>query len=313
MENLIVATSPHIRTKISSSNIMRDVIIALMPATVAAAVLFGLRALLIIGVTVASAVLSEFLFNLIVKKDQTVKDLSAVVTGLILALSLPLTATVWQCILGAVFAIVVVKCLFGGIGANFANPAATARVMLLVSFATSIGGGSKTVFDTDLTASATPLEILKGDDLSALPSITDMLLGNRMGAIGETCIIAIVLGGIYLIARKVIKWQLPVIYMATMFVFALIVRQNITFALYELLSGALVFAGFFMITDYSTTPLNARGKMLFAFLTAILTGVFRFYSKMPGGVSYAILIMNILSPYIEKLCAKAPLGKGGKK
>lgn len=291
---------------------MRDVLIALSPATVAGIVLFGWKALLTICVCVASAVLSEFVFNLIVKKKQTVSDLSAAVTGLLLALSIPTTANVWHCIVGSVFAIIVVKCLFGGIGCNFANPAVTARVMLLIAFAGSIGGGVSTNF-ADITASATPLEIIKLDKAEALPSLIDMLLGNRGGAIGETCAIALILGGVYLIVRKVIHWHTPVIYIGTVFVLSLIIEQNFTAALYQVLGGGLLIAAFFMITDYVTTPINTLGKMVFAFGCGVITVLIRFFGSYPEGVSFAILIMNIVSPYIEKLCAGKPLGKAGKK
>ncbi len=314
MEKLIVSTSPHIRAKSTTQRIMLDVLIALAPATVAAVVLFGLRALLIVAVCVASAVVSEFLFNLAVKKDQTVKDLSAAVTGLILALSLPLTVELWQCVIGSVFAIIVVKCLFGGLGCNFANPAATSRVFLLIAFATSVGGGPATNFmNADLAAGATPLEVIKfGEGVANLPSLTDMLLGNRAGAIGETCIIALLVGGIYLIARKVIKWHVPVIYIATVFLLSLVIKGDLTVALYEVLGGGLVIAAFFMITDYSSTPINTLGKMVFAFGCGVITVLIRFWGSYPEGVSFAILLMNILSPYIEKWCAKKPLGRGGK-
>ncbi len=293
--------------------IMRDVLIALAPAAVASVVLFGLSALLIIAVCVAASVLSEFLFNLIVKKEQTIGDLSAAVTGLLLALSLPATAGIWHCIVGAVFAIIVVKCLFGGIGCNFANPAVTSRVLLIIAFSSSIGGKVATNFmDPELAAGATPLEAIKNGATDGLPSLIDMLLGNRMGAIGETCIIALCLGGVYLILRGVIKWQLPVIYIGTVFVLSLIIKQDVTIALYEILGGGVVLAAFFMITDYVTTPINTLGKMVFAFGAALLTVLIRFWGSYPEGVSFAILIMNILSPYIEKLCSKRPLGKVGK-
>ena len=292
---------------------MRDVLIALFPATVAGVVLFGLKALAIILVCVASAVLSEFVFNLICKKAQTVSDLSAAVTGLILALCLPTTTELWQCALGSVFAIVVVKCLFGGLGCNFANPAATARVFLLIAFATSVGGGAATVFTSpDLVASATPLELIKFGNDSALPSLTDMFLGNRGGAIGETCALALIVGGIYLIVRKVIYWHTPAIYIATVFALSLIIKQDITLALYEVLGGGLLIAAFFMITDYVSTPINKGGKMVFAFGCGVITVLIRFWGGYPEGVSFAILLMNILSPYIEKLCAKKPFGKVGK-
>ncbi len=313
MEKLIVSTSPHIQSKDSTQSIMRDVIIALLPAAVAGTILFGWKALITILVCVGTAVLSEFLFNLIVKKEQTVTDLSAVVTGLILALSLPAKAEIWHCIVGSVFAIVVVKCLFGGIGCNFANPAATARVFLLIAFSASIGGATAPALGgADLVASATPLEIIKLGTGAELPSLLDMFLGNRAGAIGETSVLALILGGVYLIVRRVIKWQVPVIYIATVFLLSLIIKQDLTIALYQVLGGGLVIAAFFMITDYSTTPINTLGKMVFAFGCGVITVLIRFWGSYPEGVSFAILLMNILSPYIEKLCAKKPFGKVGK-
>jgi electron transport complex protein RnfD len=290
---------------------MRDVLIALSPAAIAGVVLFGLRALFTIIACVAASVLSEFVFNVIVKKKQTIADLSAAVTGLILALCLPAKTPIWQSVVGSIFAIIVVKCLFGGIGCNFANPAATGRVFLLVAFSTAVGGGSATAFmDADIVASATPLEVIKFGN-GTLPSITDMLLGNRAGAIGETCIVALVLGGIYLIVRKVIHWEVPVIYIATVFLLSLIIKQDITVALYQVLGGGLVIAAFFMITDYVSTPINKLGKMAFAFGCGIITVLIRFWGSYPEGVSFAILLMNVISPYIEKWTEKMPLG--GKK
>ena len=313
MEKLIVTTSPHIQSKDSTQSIMRDVIIALLPAAVAGTVLFGWKALITILVCVGTAVLSEFVFNLLAKKEQTVTDLSAVVTGLILALSLPAKADIWHCIVGSVFAIVVVKCLFGGIGCNFANPAATARVFLLIAFSASIGGATAPALGgADLVASATPLEIIKLGTDAELPTLWDMFLGNRAGAIGETSALALILGGAYLIFRRVIKWQVPVIYIATVFLLSLIIKQDLTMALYQVLGGGLVIAAFFMITDYSTTPINTLGKMVFAFGCGIITVLIRFWGSYPEGVSFAILLMNILSPYIEKMCTKKPFGKVGK-
>lgn len=291
---------------------MRDVLIALSPATVASVVLFGWRALLTVCVCVATAILSEFLFNLTVKKKQTVGDLSAAVTGLLLALSLPATANVWHCIVGSVFAIIVVKCLFGGIGCNFANPAVTARIMLFIAFAGSVGGGTATNF-AELTAGATPLEAIKYGKDASLPSLLDMFIGNRGGAIGETCAAALILGGVYLIVRKVINWHTPVIYIGTVFILSLLIKQDFTAALYQVLGGGLILAAFFMATDYVTTPINKYGKMIFALGCGILTVVIRFWGSYPEGVSFAILIMNILSPYIEKLCTRRPLGKAGNK
>ena len=287
---------------------MRDVLIALSPATVAGIVLFGWRALLIVCVCVATAILSEFLFNLIVKKKQTVSDLSAAVTGLLLGLSLPTTATVWHCIVGSVFAIIVVKCLFGGIGCNFANPAVTARVMLFIAFAGSIGGGAATNF-AEITAGATPLELIKTGESYKLPELLDMFLGNRSGSIGETCAIALILGFVYLVIRRVISWHTPVIFVATVFVLSVLITNDPTVALYEVLSGGLLIGAIFMATDYVTTPINKYGKMIFALGCGLITVLIRFWGSYPEGVSFAILIMNILSPYIEKLCTKIPFGK----
>ena len=314
MEKLIVSSSPHIHSKTTTRGIMLDVLIALTPAAIASVVLFGLKALLIIATSVVSALVSEFLFNLACKKAQTIGDLSAIVTGLILALCLPAKVELWQCVIGAVFAIVVVKCFFGGLGCNFANPAATGRVFLLLAFQATVGGGSATILGeaVDLAASATPLELIKFGNTDALPSLLDMFLGNRSGAIGETCALALILGGLYLIARRVIHWHTPAIFIATVFLLSLAIKQDVTLALYEVLGGGVIIAAFFMITDYVTTPINKVGKMVFALLCGALTVVLRFWSDYPEGASFAILLMNIVSPYIEKLCAYKPLGKVGK-
>lgn len=284
---------------------MLDVLIALLPVTVSGAVIFGWKALLVLFATTASAVLAEYLYNLILKKEQTVGDLSAAVTGLILGLNLKADSPIWQCVIGSVFAIIVVKCLFGGLGCNFANPAATARVLLLISFTSSLSGGSMPTV-TEITTSSTPLVALQnGEDL---PSIMDMLLGLRGGAIGETCIFAILVGFLYLVIRRVIKFETPLIYIATVFLLSLIVTNDFTAALYQILSGGLVFAAVFMATDYVTTPITRTGKMIFAFGCGLITFLIRFYGSYPEGVSFSILLMNILSPYIEKWTAKKPLG-----
>ena len=293
--------------------IMADVLIALSPAAIAAVILHGWYALLMIVVTVACAVGAEFIFNLCIKKSQTVADLSAAVTGMLLALSLPTSAELWQCAVGAVFAIVVVKCLFGGIGCNFANPAVTSRVFLLIAFM-SIGGGKFggdpfTGSYVDLVGGATPLEALKnGVPTTEIPSMLDMFLGLRGGAIGEGCILALLIGGIYLIVKRVIKWQVPVAFIATVFVLSWLITGSLTLAVYHVLGGALVLAAFFMATDYSTTPLNLLGKIVFAIGCGLITVLIRFFGSYPEGISFAILLMNILSPYIEKLCAKRPFG-----
>ena len=305
MNKLIVSSSPHIHTGESTRRIMLDVLIALLPAAVAGAVIFGWRALLVLFATTASAVLSEYLFNLIIKKKQTVGDLSALVTGLILGLNLRADAPIWQCVIGSVFAVVVVKCLFGGLGCNFANPAATGRVFLLICFAKTLSGGAAPV---DAVSSATPLELIKADSLADLPSLADMLLGSYGGAIGETCTAAILVGFLYLVIRRVIHFETPLIFVATVYLLSLIITNDPVIALYAILSGGLMFAAVFMITDYVTTPITRTGKMIFAFGCGLITFLIRFYGAYPEGVSFAIIFMNIISPYIEKWTAKKPLG-----
>ena len=313
MNKLIVSSSPHIRTKNDTPRLMLDVIIALLPAVVAGAIIYGIRALLVVFTCVLTAVVSEFLFNLAVKKEQTVFDFSAIITGLILGLSLRADAPVWQCVLGSVFAIVVVKCLFGGLGANFANPAATGRVFMLVCFSGTLAGGvaPKLAYNPDLVAGATPLEAMsKGQEL---PSIVDMLLGTRGGSIGETCMIALAIGFIYLVARKIINFETPLIMIATVFVLSLIVTGDVNLALYQVLGGGLVFGAVFMATDFVTTPITRTGKMIFAFGCGLITFLIRFFGNYPEGVSFAILFMNILTPYIEGWTKPRALGKRGSK
>lgn len=311
MNKLRVSASPHIRSNITTQRIMLDVIIALLPSAISGVVFFGLRALLVILATVAAAVFCEFLFNLTVKKRQTVGDLSAAVTGLILALNLRADVPIWQCVIGAVFAIVVIKCFFGGLGANFANPAATARVFLVVCFATTVAGGAAMGADGVLVTQATPLENLANG--TALPSLIDMFLGRIGGAIGETSKLAILLGFIYLVLRRVINFETPLIFVTTVFALSLITDNSITVATYQILSGGLMFGAVFMATDYVTTPINRTGRMVFAFGCGLMTFLIRYFGSYPEGVSYAILFMNILSPYIEKWTGKVPLGKRGDK
>ena len=307
MENKpVMAAGPHIHSADSSRRIMLDVIIALLPASIAAVVLFGLQAAVMICVCVAAAVFSEFLFNLIAKRDQSVGDLSAVVTGLLLALNLSTNVPLWQCVLGSVFAIVLVKCAFGGMGHNFANPAITARVFLLMAFTSTVAGGAMPRL-VDTVSSATPLDLI-GMEGAELPTLGQMFLGLRGGAIGEGCILALLLGFAYLLARRVIHWQTPVIFMGTVFVCFLISSGSFNVALYELLAGGLVLGAVFMATDYTTTPITAEGRMLFALGCGLLTFVIRRFCSLPEGVSYSILCMNILSPWLEKWTRRKPLG-----
>ena len=309
MDKLKLSPSPHILSKKTVSGIMLDVIIALLPAAVASVLIFGYRSALVIGVCVISAVLSEFLFQKIIKTKVLIGDLSACVTGVLLALNLPVSIPLWQAALGSVFAIVVVKGLFGGIGKNFANPAITARIMMLIAFT-----GTMTAYTAplspDLATTATPLEALKamGTDL---PSLKDMFLGLRGGCLGETCAAALLLGGIYLIARGIISWVTPVCYIGTVFILALI-YGGFDYALYQVLAGGLILGAFFMATDYSTTPTRPWGKVIFGIGCGIITAAIRFYGSYPEGVSFSILLMNILTPYIDKWTRPMPIG-GNKK
>ncbi|MGM9642020.1 MAG: RnfABCDGE type electron transport complex subunit D [Eubacteriales bacterium] len=300
MDNLKASNSPVIAPR-KTQSVMIDMLIALAPALIAAIVFFGLKAAVIIAVCVGTSLLSEFVFNLLAKKKQTVGDLTAVVTGLLLALNLSTKVSIWQCVVGSVFAIVIVKCAFGGLGRNITNPAITARVMLLIAF-TDVSGGAMTGF-AELESGATPLAILKGE-AGTLPSMLDMLLGNRGGAIGETCVIALVLGGVYLLIRKVITWEIPVFYIGGAFLLSLAFSGDVTAALYRVLGGGLILGAVFMATDPVTSPKKWYCKAIYGLLCALITVLIRFYGNYPEGVSFAILLMNILCPYIDKIGAK---------
>ena len=303
-------SSPFTHCGASTQRIMLDVIIALLPATVAAIVIFGTKALVPILSCVIAAVVSEFLFNVITHRKQSIGDLSAVVTGLLLGLNLSTNVPVWQCVLGSVFAIVFVKCLFGGLGHNFANPAITARVFLLVSFAEVAGGAMPK--GVDLVTSATPLEVLANGG-EGLPSLLDMFLGVRGGAVGETCVIALLIGFAYLVIRRVIRWYVPAIFVGSVFVLYFVMTGSAVTALYQIMAGGLFLGAIFMATDYQTSPINNKGKAFFALGCGILTFVIREYCAYPEGVSLSILVMNILAPMIEKWTAATPLGLGGPK
>ena len=304
--NLLNVSSPHFHDSSSTRKIMLDVVIALVPAMIAAVVIFGTKALLLIATCVVSAVLAEYIFNLIVKKPCTIGDFSAVVTGVLLALNLGTDVTILQAVIGSVFAIVFVKGLFGGIGKNFANPAITARVFMLLCFSTVT---SFTVPKTvELVSSATPLVNLKAGSMDLLPSLGQMFLGLHGGSIGETCIIALIIGWIYLSVRKVIKWYVPFAYIATVFVLFLVSSLSPLVALYEILSGGLFIGAIFMATDYSSTPLHIKGKVVFCILAGIITFIIRKFCGYPEGVSFSILICNLLVPYIEHFTRNIPLG-----
>ncbi len=298
-----ISVAPHIHSGRSTAAIMRDVLIALSAAAVAGVVIFGLRALLVIAVCTACCVGFEALYTLIVKKDQTAGDLSAAVTGLLLALNLPANIPLWQCVVGSLFAIIVVKCLFGGIGRNLVNPAITARVFMLVAF----GSMAAAAFPADAVSGATPLAA------EELPSLTTLFLGNYGGAIGETCSLALLIGGIYLLARRVITWHIPAAFIGTVFVFSLLMENfDALRALSLVLSGGLLIGAFFMATDYVTSPPTAWGKIIFGLGAGLLTCLIRYFGNYPEGVSFAILFMNIITPYISRLTRHKVFGDGGR-
>ncbi len=306
MENkLTLSVSPHIHSGRSTAAIMRDVIIALLPTTIAGAILFGLRSLLIVAVTVASAVVFELLWDLLTKKKQTISDLSAVLTGLLLALNLPVNIPLWQCVIGSLFAIVIVKCIFGGLGHNVVNPAITARVFMLVAFG---GSMTKAAFPADAVSSATPLAVLKGSE-GTLPSLLDLFLGKCGGAIGEVCSAALLLGFVYLLVRRVITWHIPVSTLGSVFLLTLFTNGfDASMALTAVLSGGLLIGAIFMATDYVTSPATWKGKLVYGVFVGAITFLIRTYGDYPEGVSYAILLGNILCPYIERLTAHKVFG-----
>ncbi len=299
-----IMISPHIHSGRSTGGIMRDVLISLLPVTIAGTVIFGLRSLLVVAVCVICCVGFEALFNIATKREQTIADCSAAVTGLLLALNLPANVPLWQCAVGSLFAIIVVKCLFGGIGNNLVNPAITARVFMLVAF----GSMAVTAFPVDAVAGATPLAS------EEMPSLLVLFLGKHGGAIGETCAAALLIGGIYLLVRRVITWHVPVVFIGTVFVFSLFMEGfDAVTALSLVLSGGLLIGAIFMATDYVTSPATPWGKVIYALGAGLLTCLIRYFGNYPEGVSFAILFMNILTPYISKWTARKVFGTGGKK
>jgi electron transport complex protein RnfD len=305
----IVSTSPHIHTARNTRSVMLDVCLALLPALGAAVWLFGARALAVTAISVAGYVGFEALMRVILKKEQTIGDLSAVVTGLLLALNLPATLPLWMVPIGALVAIVVAKQLFGGLGQNFANPAITGRIVLLLSFTTQMTSWSAPGRGVDAVASATPLQALASGE-AALPGLLDMFLGRHGGSLGETCALALLLGGVYLVVRKVISPLVPLCFLGTVAVFSLFYGHfDWNFVAYQLLGGGAVLGAVFMATDYSTSPAYWKGKIVFAVGCGLVTCLIRFYGNMPEGVSFAILLMNLLTPHIDKACAPKPFGK----
>ena len=301
---LLVSSSPHMFTRTTTSVLMRDVIIALTPSLVAAVWIFGWRALLVTAVAVAAAVLTEYLFEKAVGRENTIGDFSAVVTGMLLAFNLPVTIPLWQVALGSIIAILVVKQLFGGIGRNFANPAIVGRIVLFLSFSQAMTAWQF----PDAVSSATPLALMRAGDMSALPSLWHMFLGLKGGCLGEVSGLALLLGFAYLLIRKVISWHTPVVFVAVVFLLSWPLGGSLTYALYQILSGGLLLGAIFMATDYATTPSTNWGRVLFGLGCGLFTVLIRQWGSYAEGVSFAILFMNILTPYLSKWTRSKPLG-----
>ncbi len=299
---LNVTSSPHIKHPDTTSGIMLDVVTALLPACAFGCVLFGLRALAVLVTCVAAAVLSEYLWNKLLKKPQTIGDLSAVVTGLLLGMNLPSKLPLWMAAIGSVVAIIVVKQMFGGLGCNFANPAIAARIVLIVSFPAFMA--SFTEPTTDAVTSATPLAYLSSTG-EAMPTFKNLFFGLHSGCIGETASFLLILGGLYLILRRVISPIIPVCFIGTTALLSLIAGDNVGIAVF---GGGLILGAIFMATDYTTSPTTNLGKLIFGIGCGLLTFIIRRFAALPEGVSYSILIMNILVPYINKLTLKKPFG-----
>ena len=295
---LNVSSSPHIRHSETVTGIMGDVIIALMPAAVYGCILFGIRAAAVLAVCVLTAVLSEFLWDKALKKPNSAKDLSAVVTGLLLGMNLPPTLPLWQAAIGSVAAIIVVKQMFGGLGHNFANPAIAARIMLLVSFPASMTRFTEPV--SDAVTSATPLAGTAG----AL-SFKTLFFGMHAGSIGETSAFLLIVGGLYLVIRRVITPVIPVCFIGTVALLSLIAGENVMLSVF---GGGLILGAVFMATDYTTSPTTPLGKAVFAVGCGIITFVIRKFGSLPEGVSYSILLMNILVPHINRFTLSKPFG-----
>ena len=304
---LIVSPSPHIRDNATTSTIMRDVLIGLAPAMIAAVVIFGFRALLMTAVCVAACIIFEYGTERILGRENTISDLSAVVTGVILSFNLPVQLPLWMAVVGCFFAIVIVKQLFGGIGMNFANPAIAARIFLLLSFSQpmttwlQVEGGRA----VQGVYGATPLALISAGDTANLPSVMEMLLGTRGGCMGETCAIALILGGVYMIWKKVITPTIPLAFIGGVFVLSLLFGVN---PVYELLGGGLMLGAFFMATDYTTSPITEKGKIIFGLGCALITMVIRVFGSYPEGVSYSILLMNIITPHINRMVRNKAFG-----
>jgi Na+-translocating ferredoxin:NAD+ oxidoreductase subunit D len=305
----LVSSSPHIRSGESTKRIMMDVAIALLPALFAGIWFFGLRALLLTIVAVAFAVASEIAMQKIMKRPVTAGDFSAVVTGLLIAFNVPPTLPLWMVAIGSIFAIVIVKQCFGGVGHNFVNPALAARAVLLASWPVDMTSWVQP--GVDVVTTATPLAIIKGTEAvnQALPSLMDLFIGNVGGCIGETSALALLIGGLYLLYRRVINFRIPVVYISTVGVLAFVFGGfNLSYVPFHILAGGLLLGAIFMATDYSSSPMTAKGQVIFAIGCGLLTAVIRFYGGYPEGVSYSILLMNIATPLIDRFTLPRKFG-----
>ena len=313
-KKLYVSASPHVRSKDTARGIMLDVIIALLPTLVWSSAVFGLRVLAVTAVSVATCVLSEFIMRkFVLKRHNTIGDLSAVVTGMLLAFNVPSNIPYWMIIIGGIFAIVVAKQCFGGIGQNFVNPAIAGRIFMLLSFSGAMSSwpiprqGMFNFSTVDVVTAATPLKALA--EGGETPTTLEMLLGLRGGCIGETCIIALVIGFIYLLARKVITITIPASFIGTVAVIMLIAgKGDFGFAAKQLLSGGLFLGAIYMATDYTTSPITQKGKLIFGIGCGLFTCLIRLFGSLPEGVSYSIILMNVLCPLIEKATTPKPFG-----
>ena len=312
MENnrFLVSSSPHIRSGESTKRIMMDVAIALLPALLSGIWFFGLRALWLTLVAVVFAVATEVAMQKIMKRPVTVYDFSAVVTGMLIAFNVPATLPLWMVAIGSIFAIAIVKQCFGGVGHNFINPALAARAMLLASWPVDMT--NYVAPGADAVSTATPLALVKGTEAinQALPNIMDLFVGNVAGCIGETSALALLLGGLYLLYRRVISLRIPVVYIATVGVFAFLFSGfNFTAVPYHVFAGGLFLGAIFMATDYSSSPMTAKGQIIFAIGCGFLTAVIRFFGGYPEGVSYSILLMNIATPLIDRFTLPRKFGE----
>ena len=297
MDKFIVSGTPHVRSKDSIQGIMRDVLIGLTPAALMGIYVFGLNALVIMVLSIASAMFFEYLYQKLMKKPITVTDLSAAVTGLLLAMNMPASAPYWMPIVGSAFAIIIAKQLFGGLGQNFINPALAARAFLLASYPTAMTTWPAPT-GVDAVTVATPLALLKAGEITTATS-GDMM--NALVGIGETSAIALIIGGVYLIVRHVISWRIPVVYIATVFILtALIGRNGVRIPQYEIFVGGLMLGAFFMATDYASSPVTPLGQIIMALGCGLLTTLIRIFGGYPEGVSYSILIMNLCVPLIDR-------------